>query len=68
MASSKQRPACPGNSSTALDRRVRREIATFLRAVHSYPESFARDPLLSFEQHLFSLAAENVAAENYRPS
>ena len=68
MATSKRRPASPGNSRTALDRQVRREIATFLRAVHSYPESFARDPLLSFEQHLFSMANQNRAAENYRRS
>jgi len=30
---------------------VRREIASFLRALHSYPERFARNPGISFEEH-----------------
>jgi hypothetical protein len=44
------------------EREVRREIENFLRALSSYPDRFARDPYLSFEQHLFSIAAANVAA------
>lgn len=31
------------------------ELESFLRAVDSYPERFARDPEVSFEQHLHSL-------------
>jgi hypothetical protein len=34
---------------------VRREIACFLRALHSYPERFARNPGISFEQHRSAL-------------
>jgi hypothetical protein len=34
---------------------VRREIATFLRALHSYPERFARNPGISFEEHRSAL-------------
>jgi hypothetical protein len=30
---------------------VRREIENFLRALHSYPERFARDPRVTFEEH-----------------
>jgi hypothetical protein len=66
MTSGKRRPAVPGSSSAALNREVHREIATFLQAVNSYPESFARDPLLSFHQHLFTIAAENSSAGNFR--
>jgi hypothetical protein len=28
-----------------------------MRALTSYPDRFARDPYLSFEQHLFRIAA-----------
>ena len=31
------------------------ELENFLRAVDSYPERFAREPDVSFEQHLNSL-------------
>ena len=31
------------------------ELDSFLRAVDSYPERFAREPDVSFEQHLQSL-------------
>ena len=34
---------------------VRREIDSFLRAVSSYPDRFAREPYLSFQQHLPAL-------------
>ncbi len=30
---------------------VRREIQSFLQALHSYPDRFARNPRLSFEEH-----------------
>jgi len=31
------------------------EIDTFLRALRSYPDRFAREPYLSFQQHLSSI-------------
>ncbi len=34
---------------------VQREIDSFLRAVSSYPDRFAREPYLSFRQHLSSI-------------
>ena len=44
---------------TTLDtnpaRDVQREIDNYLQALRSYPESFAHNPRLSFEQHLFSI-------------
>jgi hypothetical protein len=35
---------------------VQREIENFLQAVRSYPDRFAREPDLSFQQHLCSIA------------
>jgi hypothetical protein len=35
------------------------EIQTFLKAISSYPDSFSRDPELSFEDHLFTVIAQN---------
>lgn len=40
-----------------------REIQTFLEALNSYPQSFAQDPCLSFEQHLVALASEQGKPE-----
>ena len=34
---------------------VRKEIACSLRALHSYPERFAQNPSLSFEEHRSAL-------------
>jgi hypothetical protein len=41
----------PGNE------RVRLEIQSFLKALDSYPDRFAREPEVSFEQHFCSLVA-----------
>lgn len=38
-------------------REVQHEIENYLQALSSYPERFAHDPCLSFEQHLFSMMA-----------
>ena len=35
----------------AGNEQVRREIQSFLRALHSYPDRFVKDPSISFEQH-----------------
>jgi hypothetical protein len=40
---------------------VQQEINDFLWALRSYPESFAHNPRLSFEQHLFRVMASEVA-------
>jgi hypothetical protein len=34
---------------------AQREIDSFLRALDSYPDRFAREPYLSFQQHLSSI-------------
>ena len=46
---------------------TQREIKNFMRALSSYPERFAHNPYLSFEQHLVSIAASpNLTAEGSR--
>jgi hypothetical protein len=37
-------------------------MESFLRALSSYPDRFARDPYLSFERHLFSIVAAGQSA------
>ena len=39
---------------------VQREIDSFLRAVNSYPDRFAREPYLSFQQHLSSIVTADL--------
>ena len=52
-------PATVGFSDATRDREVRQEIENFLNALSSYPDRFARDPYVSFEEHLFFVTAEN---------
>jgi hypothetical protein len=42
-------------SDSARKHEVQREIDSFLRAISSYPDRFAREPYLSFQQHLSSI-------------
>jgi len=49
-------------SGAGREGEVHREIESFLRALSSYPDRFARDPYLSFEQHLFSTVSANPPA------
>jgi len=57
MRAKKQQMVVTGNSDAAHEEQVQQEIETFLNALSSYPERFARDPYVSFEQHLFSIVA-----------
>ena len=45
-------------SEAAREHEVQREIDSFLRALSSYPDRFAREPYLSFQQHLSSIVTE----------
>ncbi len=56
MKTSKHRSVDPAVFRGASARRNQREIENYLKALSSYPARFARDPELSFEQHLCSLA------------
>jgi hypothetical protein len=57
MSRQKQPAAGTAASDARREREVEREIENFMRALTSYPDRFARDPYLSFEQHLFRIAA-----------
>jgi len=43
------------------DEEAQREIQSFLQAIRTYPDRFAQEPHLSFEQHFFRVAAEQPA-------
>ena len=48
-------PGAAGEHEVQHDDEVQREIDSFLRAVRSYPDRFAREPYLSFQQHLCNI-------------
>ena len=58
---SRQRVPAPGNSN---EHDVHREIDNFLQALSSYPDRFAREPYLSFQQHLSSFVAADHQQRN----
>ncbi len=58
MKTSRHRPMALGLCNSAREREVQQEIENFRKALSSYPNQFARDPGLSFEEHLFSLAEQ----------
>ena len=44
-----------GDNQVSANEQVRCKMQSFLRAVNSYPDRFARDPKLSFEKYCGSL-------------
>jgi len=50
-------PATP-TPAPGRDDEAQREIQHFLEALRTYPDRFAQEPKLSFEQHFFRVAAE----------
>ena len=44
-----------GENHLSGNEQVRREIQRFLQALRSYPERFARNPRLTFEEHCSGL-------------
>jgi hypothetical protein len=62
MKNSKRRPRSSGVCRAADKRDVQYEIKMFLSALGSYPDRFAREPNLSFEQHLFRVVATSQVA------
>jgi hypothetical protein len=55
-------------SVAARERDVQQEIDSFVRALSSYPDRFAREPYLSFQQHLSSIVAAAHAHSNNHSS
>ena len=43
-------------AKSTREHEAQEEIDSFLRALSSYPDRFAREPYLSFQQHLSSIA------------
>jgi hypothetical protein len=44
-----------GDDQVSANEQVRYEMQSFLRAVNTYPDRFARDPKISFEKYCGSL-------------
>jgi hypothetical protein len=44
-----------GENHMSSNEQVRREIQIFLQALDSYPDRFAREPKITFEEHRSSL-------------
>jgi hypothetical protein len=42
---------------------TQREVQNFLQALRTYPDRFAREPQLSFEQHFFEIVAMSATAD-----
>jgi len=42
-------------SDASREQEVKQEIENFLHALNSYPDRFAREPRLSFHEHLFDI-------------
>ena len=69
MKNSKRRPSGSGLGRAARERDVQHEIKSFLNALVTYPDRFALEPDLSFEQHLFQQVATKLAnGEGHRRS
>ncbi len=66
MKNHKRRPSVSGLGRAARERDAQYEIKSFLSALVSYPDRFAVEPDLSFEQHLFQLVAASQLASNER--
>jgi hypothetical protein len=49
------------NPTEFKDDPIQREVLVFLQALHTYPDRFAQQPNLSFEQYLLEIAAVSVA-------
>ena len=55
-------------SDTSSERDVKQEIENFLNALNSYPDRFAREPQLSFHEHLvdIEMASQQAASGGRR--
>jgi len=53
-------------SDTSREQEVKQEIENFLSALNSYPDRFAREPRLSFQEHLFDVEMASQQANGGR--
>jgi hypothetical protein len=56
----------PSRSSLSADEQVRWEIQNFLEALKSYPDRAAKEPDVTFEQHLYALVSPRQAVPRRR--
>jgi len=57
-----------GELQMLTNEQVRREMQNFLQALDSYPDRFAREPEISFEEHCSSLIEAAAPAPSRRTS
>jgi hypothetical protein len=55
-----------GDRRRSENAQVRREIQSFLQALHSYPDRFAQDPRITFEEHHVGLVRAAIAESRRR--
>lgn len=66
MKTKKQARQTLHGSEAPRESDVQQEIDSFLRALSSYPDRFAREPYLSFQQHLSSIVtADHQPSANH---
>ncbi|MGA7380317.1 MAG: hypothetical protein WBX03_05660 [Terriglobales bacterium] len=66
MKTQKYQPGSLSAAETLRRQEVQQEIENYLLALSSYPERFADDPYVSFEQHLYSMIAAGQTVRNGR--
>jgi hypothetical protein len=64
MKTQKYQPENLSVAETIRRQEVQQEIDNYLLALSSYPERFADDPYVSFEQHLYSMMAAGHSFKN----
>jgi len=55
MKTKRHHPGDLAKANSTREHEAQQEIDRFLRALSSYPDRFAREPDLSFQQHLSSI-------------
>lgn len=60
MPEMKLKPSRTGSSQMQANEIVRAEMQTFVLALVSYPERFAANPRVSFDQHRISLMVSEL--------
>jgi hypothetical protein len=63
---SKTRQVLRGDKRLSGNEHVRREIQSFLHALHSYPDHFVKDPGITFEEHRIGLIRAASTASRRR--
>jgi hypothetical protein len=53
-------------SDASRQRDVKQEIENFLNALSSYPDRFAMEPRLSFQEHLINIESEKQGSPGSR--